>query len=200
MDKADALAKVYARCRERVDLAYPGAERVLVFGEGDPDARVMLVGEAPGEKETLLRRPFVGKAGKNLEEFLEILRFSREQLYITNVVKFRPVKIHPRTGTLSNRPPDREEIGLFIPTLLEEIRTVSPAFLVTLGNTSLRAVTGDNRLTVGGCHGQPRKLETGGVSVTLFPLYHPASIIYNRSLAPVYRQDVAALGKFLQKM
>lgn len=200
MDKADALAKVYARCRERVDLAYPGAERVLVFGEGDPDARVMLVGEAPGEKETLLRRPFVGKAGKNLEEFLEILRFSREQLYITNVVKFRPVKIHPRTGTLSNRPPDREEIGLFIPTLLEEIRTVSPAFLVTLGNTSLRAVTGDNRLTVGGCHGQPRKLETGGVSVTLFSLYHPASIIYNRSLAPVYRQDVAALGKFLQKM
>ena len=84
----------------------------MVFGEGDVDSPMVLVGEAPGEQETIQQRPFVGKAGKNLEEFLDALEIQRGDLYITNVVKFRPFKINEKTGRLSNRPPTREEIDL----------------------------------------------------------------------------------------
>ena len=74
----------------------------MVYGGGDPGARIMLVGEAPGAEETRLHRPFVGQAGKNLDEFLSVLSLAREEIYITNVVKFRPFKVSPK-GTLSNR-------------------------------------------------------------------------------------------------
>ena len=81
----------------------------MVYGEGNENAAVLLVGEAPGAEETRLSRPFVGKAGRNLDEFLFVLGLRRQDIYITNVVKFRPIKISEK-GTLSNRPPQTEEL------------------------------------------------------------------------------------------
>ncbi|MBQ7825167.1 MAG: uracil-DNA glycosylase, partial [Clostridia bacterium] len=87
----------------------PGKEEALVFGEGPRNPKLMLIGEAPGEQETLQGRPFVGKAGKNLDHFLQLAGLERGEIYIANAVKIRPTKVG-KTGRLSNRPPTREEI------------------------------------------------------------------------------------------
>lgn len=174
----------------------PGRENALVFGEGPLHPKLMLIGEAPGEQETLMGRPFVGKAGKNLDHFLELAGMRREEIYISNAVKIRPTKTG-RTGRISNRPPTKEEIALFRPWLLREIDLVAPQVIATLGNVPLFAVTGDRRLTIGEAHG--RVMEAGETGRRLFALYHPASLIYNRALEPVYEQDVRALAAWMAR-
>lgn len=170
-----------------------GGGYIPVYGGGDADAAVVLVGEAPGEQETLQRKPFVGKAGQNLNGFLAVLGMGREDIYITNVVKFRPVKVHPIRGSLSNRPPSREEIALCAPLLCQELGIVAPRVVVTLGNVALRALCQDPCAVIGGCHGRPQPMGDW----ELFALYHPASIIYNRGLADTYQQDLLALRDHL---
>ena len=169
------------------------ADRPVVFGDGDKNAIIMLIGEAPGAEEVKEGRPFVGKAGKNLNEFLEILGLNRENLYISNVVKVRPTKNSPKTGKPINRPPNREELELFVPYLQREIQLVKPEFIVTLGNFALKNTLMDNKITIGECHGA--LIEYNGFKV--FPLYHPASIIYNRALSEVYQQDLLKLKELL---
>lgn len=172
---------------------YVEERKKLVFGEGDEKARMVLIGEAPGEQEALQGRPFVGKAGKNLDEFLGLSGLDRRALYITNTVKFRPTKISP-AGKVVNRPPKKEEIGLFVPWLVKELRLIRPEIVVTLGNVSLKALMGGDK-TIGECHG--RWFEWEGTRV--YPLYHPASVIYNPSLKEVYRADVIRLGEEVRK-
>jgi DNA polymerase len=162
----------------------------LVPGEGDARAALMLVGEAPGAQETLQGRPFVGAAGKHLDAFLEGVGLRREALYITNAVKFRPTRQGKRGDV--NRTPTKDEVALFRPWLLAEIEAVRPRVVATLGNTALFAVTGEE-LTIGAVHGRP--LATPGYA--LFPLYHPASVIYRRELAAVYQADVRALRSWI---
>ena len=155
----------------------PGAEHALVFGEGPDHPVLMLIGEAPGEQESLQGRPFVGKAGKNLDRFLELAGLDREEIYISNAVKIRPTKVS-QTGRVSNRPPTKEEIALFRPWLLREISEIRPKMIATLGNVPLGAVTGCKQ-TIGQVHGTV--IPAGETGVPLFALYHPASLIYNRS-------------------
>lgn len=174
----------------------PGRENALVFGEGPKHAKLMLIGEAPGEQETLQGRPFVGKAGQNLDHFLALAGFSREEIYISNAVKLRPTKTG-KTGRLSNRPPTKDEIALFRPWLMREIEEVAPGMIATLGNVPLRAVTGRS-LSIGEVHGQV--LDAGETGLPLFALYHPASLIYNRSITDVYEQDVRALAQRLKEL
>ena len=174
----------------------PGRENALVFGEGPQKPKLMLIGEAPGEQETLQGRPFVGKAGQNLDHFLALAGLSREEIYISNAVKLRPTKTG-KTGRLSNRPPTKDEIALFRPWLMREIEEVAPGMIATLGNVPLRAVTGRS-LSIGEVHGQV--LDAGETGLPLFALYHPASLIYNRSLTDVYEQDVRALAQRLKTL
>ncbi len=174
-------------------LRFPG--RKTVYGVGPDHPSVMLVGEAPGAKEVEEGRPFAGAAGKNLDEFLNATGLQRDELYISNVVKIRPCETGP-TGRLRNRPPNREEITFFLPYLEKEILLLSPKLLVTLGNTPLQALSQPAN-TVGACHGQQLKSRLG---LPLFSLYHPASIIYNRSLAPVYQADMEQLARFIHEM
>lgn len=191
------MQDVNTRMERFFSTLWPAEEKVLVFGEGRRDhPHVMLIGEAPGEQETLQRRPFVGKAGRNLDSFLEAVRLARSEIYITNVVKIRPTRVSEK-GTVSNRPPSREELALFIPYLYEEIEAVSPALIVTLGNTALRALLG-GEASIGVCHGKAQTAAIGRTEYTVFPLYHPASIIYNRALMPVYEEDLRRLGALLQ--
>jgi len=168
----------------------PGRENALVFGEGPKKPRLMLIGEAPGEQESLMGRPFVGKAGKNLDRFLELAGLAREEIYISNAVKLRPTKTG-KSGRVSNRPPTRDEVALFRPWLLREIEEVAPRAIATLGNVPLQALSG-SKATIGAVHGQWVTAQEG--KLTLFALYHPASLIYNRSLEPVYEADVRALA------
>ncbi len=164
----------------------------LVFGSGDVGARLMLIGEAPGKDEIAQGKPFVGKAGQNLSHFLEILQLTREEIYITNVCKFRPVRISAK-NTVSNRTPARGEIVQARPFLMEEIELIDPEWVVTLGNIPLQAVRGDAKLTIGHVHGQA--IDLGARKH--FALYHPASVIYNRSLLEVYEQDLLVLRGML---
>ena len=162
----------------------------FVPGEGPQRARLMLIGEAPGEQEAQEGRPFVGRAGKNLDRFLALAGLRREEIYITNAVKFRPTRMGKREKPV-NRTPTDAEVAQFRPLLLREIRLIQPELIVTLGNVPLRAVTGE-RISVGEVHG--RILEKRVEGVPLFALYHPASVIYNGSLAEVYERDVRTLG------
>jgi len=198
MNHERALAEVRKDCALFFNEIYREQPKTLVMGEGNPSAAIFLVGEAPGEQETLQGRPFVGKAGKNLDEFLRVVDLRREDLYITNVVKFRPTKVNEKTGTVSNRTPSREEILLCLRFLLREIEAVEPQVVVTLGNTPLQALLGETKTVIGSCHGVLRPACFMGVSCLHFPLYHPASVIYNRALASVYREDLLRLRSFLE--
>lgn len=171
-------------------------DKTIVFGEGAEMPALMMIGEAPGGDEEKQGRPFVGKAGKNLSAFLEVVGLRREEIYISNVVKLRPTKESPKTGKAVNRPPSGEEIAFFLPYLLEEIEVISPKVVVTLGNVPLKAVTGERKAVIGEYHGKPVPLADGR---TLFALYHPAAVIYNRALQATYEEDLLALQAFLQK-
>lgn len=177
---------------------WPAEEKRLVFGEGNCHApRLMLIGEAPGEQETLQGRPFVGKAGKNLDGFLEVVGLNRPDIWISNVVKVRPTKVSDK-GRTSNRPPSKEELALFTPYLYEEIGIVRPGVIVTLGNVALQAMLGP-KAVIGDHHGRLTEATVQRQPVRVFPLYHPASIIYNRALGQVYQQDLLALRRLLDE-
>lgn len=175
-----------------IDSVYEGEKKVLVFGEGARGAKCMMIGEAPGEREALLGKPFVGKAGKNLDEFLALAGLTRAHLYITNVVKFRPTRISP-AGRTVNRKPSQEEIALFLPFLKREMKTVAPGIIVTLGNVPLKALLGA-KAVIGDMHGKCADTAFG----RLFPMYHPASIIYNPRLRDVYAQDMQTLSDLIK--
>lgn len=177
--------------------AFPQDERVVVPGEGPEHAALMLIGEAPGKQEAEQRRPFVGKAGQNLNEFLQAIGLDREQIRVTNTVKVRPTRVSPK-GTVANRPPNRQELEFFIPLLHQEIVESAPALLVTLGNTPLQAICGKDTV-IGAVHGRLLMAKVCGQDFRVFPLYHPAAIIYNRSLQEVYQQDLQELAALLKE-
>lgn len=191
MRMANELEKLRMEMEKLVAEVYEGERRILVFGEGRIGSKLMLIGEAPGEQETLQKRPFVGKAGKNLDEFLALAGLDRGDLYVSNTVKFRPTRISA-AGRTVNRPPTREEIRLFLPFLKREMEIVRPQVAVTLGNVPLRALLG-NGLVIGDVHG--RLQDWNGMRI--YPMYHPASLIYNPALRSVYAEDIRRLARLL---
>ena len=188
------LEKLKDEIRAMVKEVYPDREWVLVFGEGPAQARLMLVGEAPGEQEAMLGRPFVGKAGKLLDAFIAGTGLTRGEMYVTNTVKFRPSRIS-KAGRVVNRTPTQEEIVAFLPFLKKEIAQVNPACVVTLGNVPLRALLGEKE-TIGQAHGQLRRQEDR----LYFPMYHPASMIYNPGLKAIFAQDMEKLGQLIKNI
>ena len=195
----NAMERFRRDCAAFFDALGKGAQEPLVFGDGPSDGPVlMLIGEAPGEQEALEGRPFVGKAGKNLDGFLKAVGLRRGEIYVTNVVKLRPTR-QSAAGRVVNRPPSREEKALFIPWLMREIAVVRPGALVTLGNVALQAFC---RETVGEVHGTWRQAvvappDTAAFTLPLFALYHPASVIYNPSLKERYACDLEGLARSL---
>ena len=191
------LQHIQQECARVLDTALTAAQKPLVFGEGYSKKPIlMLVGEAPGAQEVIEGRPFVGKAGKNLDGFLTALGLTREEIYISNVVKIRPTR-EGKTGRICNRPPTREEILLFQPWLMREVLIIKPKALVTLGNVALHAFM-PLQDTIGSCHGKwqtaiVRDGDTESRTIPLFALYHPASIIYRAELKEVYQNDLEAL-------
>lgn len=182
---------------ERIISSYP--DEKLVLGHGNLNSPIMLIGEAPGAKEVEQGEPFVGQAGKHLDEFLQVLELQKDDIYITNSVKYRPTKVNPKTGRLSNRTPTYEEIENFRPFVFEEIDIIKPKIIVTLGNTSLKSLFEKN-IKIGDVHGRLISVDIRGTVYNLFPLYHPAAVIYNRSLKEVYLRDLQELKKEINKI
>ncbi|HOM03616.1 MAG TPA: uracil-DNA glycosylase [Acetivibrio sp.] len=187
MSKSEQLKNLYDLYKKE----FYGRE--IVLGDGNADSRLVLIGEAPGREEVLNSKPFVGAAGKNLAEFLDKLGLKREDIYITNAIKYRLSKVNPDTNRVSNRPATKNEILDNRDYLLKEIEIINPEYIVTLGNVPLRAVYGDFGITIGEVHGTLSKIKVLEAEYNLFPLYHPASIIYNAKLKEIYNEDLNKL-------
>lgn len=154
-----------------------------VFGVGDAHARVLIIGEAPGKNEDLKGEPFVGAAGKYLNELLAIAGITREDVFIANVLKCRPP---------GNRDPRPEEIELCTPYLREQTRLIGPEYIVTLGNFSTKFIL-KTEVGITQLHGKAVKRGR----FTVFPIFHPAAAIYDRKKRTALEEDFAELGRML---
>ena len=170
----------------------------VVLGEGNIDADIFLIGEAPGKDEVLQKKPFVGMAGKNLSFFLETINVNRQDIYITNTIKYRLSKINPKSGRVVNRPTTAKDLEQNVDYLYKEIGIIRPKYIVTLGNVPLKAVMNDKKVNIGDVHGTLRDVVIEGKNYKIFPLYHPASIIYNRSLKDVYLEDMIKFSNIIK--
>jgi DNA polymerase len=155
----------------------------LVFGSGSVDAQVVFIGEAPGKNEDLTGKPFVGQAGKFLDEMLEKIGLSRAEVYITNIVKYRPQ---------DNRDPLPSEKVAFLPYLERELDIIEPKLIVTLGRHSMNCFFPN--LYISTVHGKPQKLN----GRNFLPLFHPAAALYNSSLKETLVNDFLTIPSILK--
>lgn len=154
----------------------------LVMGDGNIDADIVLIGEAPGKNEDEQGLPFVGAAGKFLNEMLESAGMQRSDVYITNIVKYRPP---------NNRDPDPEEKKAFWPYLVRQLDVIRPKIVVTLGRHSMEYFLPDKKISV--IHGQPKRTTFGDTKLVIVPLYHPAAALYNGSMRETLIEDFMKL-------
>jgi DNA polymerase len=196
MNKDEALNKINAAILaiEDGDLVKYRQENnyVPVPGEGPSDARIMFIGEAPGKKEAETGKPFVGAAGKLLNSLLEESGISREEVFITSIVKDRPPK---------NRDPRPEEIALYAPFLDRQIEVIRPKVIATLGRFSMvyimeRYGVKEPIAPISELHGTVHiATMPDGSEVTFIPLFHPAAAIYNQKLKESMKEDFKVLRK-----
>ncbi len=156
----------------------------VVFGVGNPNAEVMFIGEAPGRQEDLGAEPFIGAAGKYLNQLLELAGIRREDIYIANVLKCRPP---------DNRDPKPDEIELCTPYLREQVKAIKPDVLVTLGNFATRFILKTDR----GITSLRGRAYTAGRFYVL-PTFHPAAAIYDKLKAPLMESDFKLLRDLLE--
>lgn len=164
-----------------------------VPGEGSPDAKVVFVGEAPGRNEDLQGRPFVGAAGKLLTDLLASIGLSREEVFITNVVKCRPP---------NNRDPRPEEIEACLPFLKKQLEVIDPDVIVALGRHStltLLKLAGRAESSIMRIRGKVFEVELFGRKRKLMPTLHPAAALYNPRLRPLLERDFNKLRELLEE-
>ncbi|MEY8561808.1 uracil-DNA glycosylase [Eggerthellaceae bacterium 3-80] len=182
-EKPMSLSELEQRVRTCHACPLADGRTQTVFGDGDPNARVMIIGEAPGKNEDLQGRPFVGAAGKYLNELLALAHLERDQVFIANVLKCRPP---------SNRDPKPEEIQLCAPFLRMQTRVIDPEIIVTLGNFATKFIL---RTDVGITHLHGQLQQTGKFKV--LPVYHPAAALYDPKKRTSLEQDFTLLGQIL---
>jgi uracil-DNA glycosylase family 4 len=183
----------------------------LVFGDGNPDAELVFIGEAPGKNEDIQGKPFVGAAGRFLNEMLEMISFKRDDVYITNIVKYRPP---------NNRDPSPDEKSEFLPYLEAQLEVMQPKLTITLGRHSLNCFLPD--LSISQVHGQPKRMrlkltkqignqdKLGSASdsagrqdelvLVILPLFHPAAALYNGGMRQTLIDDFAKIPAILNKL
>lgn len=175
----------------------------MVFGEGNPDAKIIFIGEAPGKNEDLTGRPFVGAAGKFLDTLLEGIGLRRQDVYITSILKYRPP---------NNRDPKPEEKLEFWPYLAAQLEVIRPQLIVTLGRHSTNCFLPDAR--IGQVHGKPQRVRPSDIGLTerstasiargvelfwtVLPLYHPAAALYNGSQRQTIIDDFSVIPTLLK--
>lgn len=187
MNKSENMKKLYS------DYCFKYKDKEIVLGDGDIDQTLMMVGEAPGKNEVLQKKPFIGLAGGNLKEFIDYIGKTRQDFYVTNVIKYRLYKVNPKTNRKSNRPARISEIKNSRQYLIDEIDIIKPKIVITLGNVPLKAILNDYKISIGDLHGKLINFS----DYIVFPLYHPASLIYNRTLKEIYYRDLDRLKKIL---
>ena len=161
----------------------------LVMGDGNPNADIVFIGEAPGKKEDEEGRPFIGAAGKFLNVMLEAAGMDRSDVYITNIVKYRPP---------NNRDPKPAEKAAFLPYLLRQLAIINPKVVITLGRHSMEYFLPDAK--IGEVHGQPEHVTVGDHTLLVVPLYHPAAALYNGGLRQTLIEDFLKVPEVIKEI
>ncbi len=195
-EKQQLLDAVAQRIKTEMVCPLKDAAKNLVFGKGNPDAFIMVIGEASGAREDELGIPFVGKAGQQLDRCLKKINLSLDDVYIANILKYRPPK---------NRNPTAEEMKRHTPYLIEQIKIIQPKILVTLGNFATRFVlngfnaVGINKIEgITKLHGQAQKITINSHEYLVFPQYHPAATLYNPNLWTTLEDDFVKMKPYLR--
>ena len=190
MDKPGALAALKQRIfDENITPELASQATQLVMGDGNVNADVVFIGEAPGKNEDLQGLPFVGAAGKFLNEMLAAAGMSREDVYITNIVKYRPP---------NNRDPLPDEKKAFWPYLLKQLQIIQPKVVVTLGRHSMEYFLPG--MFISQIHGQPKRIKFGDSTIVVVPLYHPAAALYNGGLRQTLIDDFTRMPEIIKKI
>jgi uracil-DNA glycosylase family 4 len=187
-ERREALKEVFAQARDCVRCPELAATRkTVVFGAGNADAELMFVGEAPGASEDEQGVPFVGRAGKLLEQLLGEIGMARSDVFIANTLMCRPP---------GNRDPQPIEIDNCQDYLLRKVELIQPTVICTLGNFSTKLLRGDPT-GITRLHGQPEALVLGRRAVRLYPIYHPAAALYTPRMLETLREDFMRLPELL---
>lgn len=194
-EKAQALESIKQDILRDMKCPLKDAATNLVFGKGNPDAPILFIGEAPGEKEDLQGIPFVGSAGRELDKLLRSIDLTLDDIYIANILKYRPPQ---------NRDPTIEEIERHTPYLIAQIKAIRPKIICTLGNYSTKFVLAQFNISemkkipgVSQLHGKVHKLHINGDEYIVIPLYHPAAMLYNPILRSTLAQDFLGMKEIL---
>ncbi|HEX7145560.1 MAG TPA: uracil-DNA glycosylase [Gaiellaceae bacterium] len=183
-DELHAFGRLVADCTK---CTLAAGRTQVVFGAGDPDSDLMFVGEAPGFHEDKQGVPFVGAAGKLLEQLLAGIGLARDEVYIANVLKCRPP---------GNRDPLPEEIQACESHLWRQIELIEPRVVATLGNFATKLLSG-RPTGITRVHGQEQEVTLGGRRVLLYPIYHPAAALYTPRMLEVLKSDFARLPELM---
>jgi len=186
-ERREELISVYREMCDTHECPLKDVRTRVVFGAGNADADVMFVGEAPGAAEDLQGLPFVGRAGKLLDELLAEVGIQRSDVFITNVICCRPP---------GNRDPLPDEIESCKPYLYRKIELIEPKIICTLGNFATKLLTG-NPTGITKVHGRPQEREIADRLVLLFPIFHPAAALRTESVKQLLRDDFAKLPELL---
>ena len=169
----------------------------IVIGKGNEHAAILFVGEAPGRNEDEQGLPFVGAAGKNLDKLLANVGLSLDDIYVANILKCRPPE---------NRDPLPEEIKAHTPWLLCQIQEIKPKVICSLGNYATKFFLAkcnvddmEKQPGITQVHGKVQMIEIEGIKIKLIPLFHPAAIIYNQKLLPLWEKDMEIVKKEIQQ-
>lgn len=190
--KLDDIAQAIVNDKICPELAASATQ--LVFGDGNPQADIVFIGEAPGKSEDLQGKPFVGAAGRFLNEMLDTIGLKREDVYITNIVKYRPPE---------NRDPLPEEKKAFLPYLQAQLEVIQPKVVATLGRHSMNCFLPD--LQISQIHGEPKRIKISmkqgeALEIVILPLFHPAAALYNGGMRQTLIDDFARIPTILQKI
>ena len=186
-ERREALVELFKEVRDCTRCPLHETRTKAVFGAGNADADLMFVGEAPGAEEDRQGLPFVGRAGQLLNQMLEGIGLSREDVFIANVLKSRPP---------GNRDPQPLEIEACRPYLFEQVRLIEPRVVCTLGNFATKLLSG-NPAGITRVRGTPQVHELGGRAVFLLPLFHPAAALRTPAVKETLRGDFATIPDLL---
>lgn len=189
MDKNTQLLNLKRQEEKEFSLPLRATSSHLVFGEGNPNAEIYFLGEAPGKMEDLTGRPFIGPAGKLLEQLLANIGLKREEVFISSVLHYRPPK---------NRDPQPEEITAFAPFVDQQIKIINPKIIITLGRFSLNKFFPDKKISQ--VHGQTFQIKYQGQSYLLIPMYHPAAGLRSKEVLEKLKQDFQVIPLALKNL
>lgn len=189
MDKPDQLNALKTKMQQDLSLPLRDVATQLVFGEGDPNTKIYFLGEAPGFYEDREGRPFIGQAGKLLSQLIELIGLTRPEVYISNIVRFRPPE---------NRDPLPEEIEAFRPYVDEEIKIIDAPIIVTLGRFSMNKFLPETKISQ--IHGQVFEKNINGKMVKILPMYHPAAALRAGAVMNLLKTDFQKIKTVLDSL